>query len=302
MTPAAFRSAFVALAGRPNAGKSTLLNAVLGEQLAIVTTLPQTTRKNLRGIYNGDNMQIVFVDTPGIHDGKRSFNRAMVAEARNAARTGEADIVCYLVDLFREFGPEEDFVARLVSESGLPVVVVFNKRDLCADAESKKAEFRRRYPALSRAPSVTVSANSPSARDAFLTVLRPLVKEGPPLFPTDDLSDATLRFFAAEHIRKQIILHTREEVPHAVFVEIDQYRETPQRHEIEATIHVETVGQRGIVIGPKGALIAKIRKAAERELAQLAGCPIAIKCHVKVSPKWRDNPRFLRHAGYTIDT
>lgn len=295
-----FRSGFVALAGRPNAGKSTLLNAVVGENLAVVTSLPQTTRKNFKGVYSGKDIQIVFIDTPGIHVGKHTLNQAMVHQAERALSKTEADILCYLVDVSRPFGDEEDYVAGLAQATKMPKLIVFNKVDACTDPEAAVHMFYERYPQLSTNRHVTLSAVSSDAAENFLDALTPLLPVGPPLFPTDDLTDENMRFFAAEYLRKHIILSTRQEVPHASCVEIVTYKETAEMHSIDATIHVETTGQRGIIVGPKGSLIKRIRRAAEKDLSELAGVPVSIKCHVKVSPRWRDNPRFLRELGYSF--
>ena len=288
-----FRSGFVALIGRPNSGKSTLLNAVLGEELSPVTPMPQTTRRRMKGIFTTSEMQIVFVDTPGVHKGKHRLNETMLREAEGAAAQGEVDCVCYLVDLSRDYGEEESEVARIAVAARAPVLVVFNKTDVCGAVEAQKNKFYALFPALAKAPSVELAAVDKKAPTSFLAALQPFIREGPKYFDGEALTDANLRFFAAEFLRKHIILNTRDEVPHAVFVEINYYRETPACHEIGVTIHVETDGQKGIIIGKKGALLAKIRTAAEHELRRLAGCPVRIACHVKISPHWRDNQRFL---------
>lgn len=295
-----FRCGMMALVGRPNSGKSTLINTVIGEQLCLVTPLPQTTRRNLRGIYNDDNVQLVFVDTPGIHGTGKKLNKAMVNEARGALTDEGLDLVGYVVDLGREFGEEEDTVAGMVAEARVPVVVVFNKLDRCDNPDSHMEEFRIRYPALAGVRSVALIATTGEAREKFLGAVVPLLPEGLPLFPPDELTDQSLRFFAAECLRKGIILNTQKEVPHASCVEILQYRETPEQHVIEAAIHVETAGQKGIVIGKGGRVIGRIRRVAENEMERLAGAPVSFHCHVKVSPKWRDKPGFLRAIGYRL--
>jgi GTP-binding protein Era len=288
-----FRSGFVALIGRPNSGKSTLLNAVLGEELAPVTPMPQTTRRAMKGICTTDRFQIVFVDTPGIHKGKHQLNETMLREAQGAATGGAVDCIGYVVDLSRDYGDEETEVARIALAARAPLLLVFNKTDLCPAFEAQKAKFFAQFPAFAQAPSIALAAVDKKAGQRFLAALQPFIKEGPRYFEGDSLTDENMRFFAAEFLRKHIILNTREEVPHAVFVEIEYYRETPSRHDIGATIHVETTGQRGIIIGKKGALLGKIRAAAENELRRLAGCPVHISCHIKVSPHWRDDKRFL---------
>jgi len=295
-----FKSGFIALMGRPNSGKSTLMNTVLGEQLSVVTPLPQTTRQNLKGIYTTGDMQLVFVDTPGIHKGKYVFNDSMIQSVRSVIAEKGLDLICYMVDVSREFGEEEDTVASIISNAATPTLVVFNKVDVDAKVDEVKAAFYEKYPAFKNAQSIAISAISDTAKDQFLKAVEPFIPEGPQYFDPDDMTDANLRFFAAEYIRKQIILNTQDEVPHAVFVEIESYKELPDCHEIQATIHVETTGQRGIIVGKGGAIITKVRKAAARELEKLVQTKVKIACHIKITPKWRDNERFLRFMGMPL--
>ena len=292
------KSAFVALIGRPNCGKSTLLNTILGEELAVVTPLPQTTRKNMRGIFTGKDLQLVFVDTPGIHRGRHSLNRNMSEESSRLVKKRGVDIVCHIVDSSRLPGEEEDLVAQLTRESGIPAIVVFNKKDLCQSIDQFVALFYERYPDLKSCVHLAISAIEKEAKEQFLKALLPLVPDGPEYFPADDLTDADLRFFAAEYVRKHIICNTKDEVPHAVFVEVREYRESQDGHHVEVDLHVETDGQKAIIIGKKGALIQKIQRDAARDLEKLTGVPAMIVSHVKISPKWRDDERFLREMGF----
>ncbi|MBD3321989.1 MAG: GTPase Era [Chitinivibrionales bacterium] len=295
-----YHSAFIALIGRPNCGKSTLLNTVLEEQLSIVTSLPQTTRRNLKGIYTDTSMQLVFIDTPGIHQGKHTLNEAMIEQAGRVVKTGDADILCYIVDLMRDFGDEEASITGIVSTWQKPCILVFNKKDLCTAPDKKIAEFMERFPGLNAIPFIIISANEKSSKTVFLKTVRPFVPEGPRFYPGDDLTDENLRFFAAEYLRRCIIQNTRDEIPHACFIEVDSYKEKEKGHFIETTIHVETRGQRGILVGKGGALIAKIRRYAESDMKKLTGVPAYIKCHIKVTPRWRNNSGFLRSHGYEI--
>jgi GTPase len=293
-----FQSGFIALVGRPNSGKSTLMNTVLGEDLSVVTPLPQTTRKNLRGILTTSSMQLVFIDTPGIHTGKYVLNRAMINETQGALKDKGIDCVGYIVDISRDFGDEEKTVAEIVIQSGIPALVIFNKMDLCKNCDSVTGQFLKLFPLLKTAPQIRITAASPDARAVFLDAVLKFIPEGPKYYENEELTDANLRFFAAEYLRKHIILNTRDEVPHAVYVEIESYEETPGKHRIDTVIHVETIGQRGIIIGKGGALIAKIRKGAEKDMKALAGAAVTISCHIKVTPQWRDNEGFLRTIGY----
>ncbi len=295
-----FRSAFIALIGRPNSGKSSLLNTVLEENISIVTPMPQTTQRPVRGIYNGDGYQLVFIDTPGFHRGKHALNKSMYNLAVKIFSDAGIDILCYIVDLSRRFGREEAEIVRLVEEIKIPVCIVFNKMDLCKSVKSVTEQFYTEYPGLRQFPRVIISAVSPEAKVHFLDTIEPLLPVGPQYYPPDHITDANLRFFAAEFIRKQIIDLTCEEVPHASCVEIEDYKEYETGHEITATIHVETQGQKGILIGKKGSMITRIRKKAAEVLQLLTGSKVKITCHVKVSPGWRDNVQFLSSIGLRV--
>ena len=292
------QSGFVALIGRPNSGKSTLLNTILKQPLAIVSALPQTTRKTMRGIYNTPDLQIVFVDSPGIHQGKHAFNKAMSAQSLALTARNEVDVICYLVDCSRDFGSEEDAIVDAFMRARAQRIIVFNKTDCCPDVAEKKRLFYGRYPMLKTVPACAVSAPDPAASTTLLEMLKPMLPQGPRWFGEEDITDADMRFFAAEFIRKQIIANTREEVPHAVFVEITGYRETPSRHRVDATIHVESTGQKTIIIGRNGELIKQIQFAAARDLKELCGSAVTINTHVVVTPNWRDDKRFLTEMGY----
>lgn len=295
-----FKSAFIALTGRPNSGKSSLMNTILGEQLSVVTPLPQTTRRNIKGIYTAENMQLIFVDTPGIHKGRHTFNEVMISEAREAIIEKGVDLVCYIVDLSRSFGDEEKVVADLVVQSGIKSIIAFNKVDITNDCDKNISGFYELFPDLKSFPSMKISAIHPDAKQIFLNQVEYLIPEGPRYYDSDEMTDANLRFFAAEYIRKHIILNTRDEVPHASFVEIESYQENENIHIVNATIHVETVGQRGILIGKGGLVIRKIRNKAELDMKKLLQVPVKIKIHIKITPKWRDNESFLRIQGITL--
>lgn len=299
-TEKTFRSAFVALVGRPNSGKSSILNNILKENLSIVTPLPQTTRKNMRGIYTTDSIQIVFVDTPGVHKGKHSLNKAMLTEVKEMLDEGGIDCVGYVVDCSREFGVEEEAVAELVGKQSVGKLIIFNKIDITRNINEVITIFFNKFPTLKDSPHLKISALDHNSGELVLQQLDPFIHEGPRFYDPDEITDASLRFFAAEYLRKYIILNNKEEVPHAAFIEIESYKEAPERHEIVATIHVETNGQKGIVIGKNGTGIEKIKKGARLEMKKLVGCPVSLTCHVKVSPGWRDNNSFLRLMGLPV--
>jgi GTP-binding protein Era len=299
-TEKSFRSAFVALVGRPNSGKSSILNNILKENLSIVTPLPQTTRKNMRGIYTTDTMQIIFVDTPGVHKGKHALNKAMLSEVKEMLDEGGIDCIGYVVDCSREFGSEEDAVAEIVGKQSANKIIIFNKIDIAKNTDKITTAFFEKFTSLKETPFIKISALDPNSGEQVLKCLDPFIHEGPRFYDPDELTDASLRFFASEYLRKYIILNTKEEVPHAALVEIESYKETPEKHEIIATIHVETNGQKGIVIGKQGEGIEKIKKGARMEMKKLVGCPVSLTCHVKVSPGWRDNDSFLKLMGLPV--
>jgi len=294
-----FKSAFIALVGRPNCGKSTLINTIIGENVSIVSPLPQTTQKNIRGLYNGNNYQLVFIDTPGIHKGRHTLNKSMFKQSVTMFRDEGIDIVCYVVDLSRSLGVEEDRIASMVQQLTIPVVLIFNKTDVCTTVDKSIKQFFEKYPTLNTKKFLALCAHSPLSKELFLKAVEPLLPYGPRYYPDDIFSDSNLRFFASELIRKQIIDVTTNEVPHASCVEILSYKELDTSHSIEAVVHVETQGQKGIVIGKKGRIITKIKKRAQKALEQLVGVPVTITCHVSVTPRWRDNKRFLDELGFT---
>ena len=298
--PSNYKSAFIALVGRPNCGKSTLLNTILGEKLSIVTPMPQTTQRNMRGIYNGEGYQLVFVDTPGLHRGKHALNKAMYKQSSRIFSDAGIDILCYLVDLSRSFGEEENEIAKMVENLKISVYIVFNKTDLRSSVDETIKSFFSQYPKLASLPYISISAISPTAKETFLEAIQPVIPSGPQYYPEGDITDLNLRFFAAEYIRKQIIELTCEEVPHAAFVEIMDYKESEDKHIVNATIHVESQGQKGIIIGKQGKVINQIKKKAAKELSELAGAPVNIICHVKVTQKWRDNKQFLAGMGLDV--
>ena len=300
MSDTNFKSAFLAIIGRPNSGKSTLLNSILGEQLAIVSAMPQTTQKNMRGIYNEENMQIIFVDTPGIHKGKHQLNHEMYNVSTNMINDSGINIIVYMVDLSRATGDEEDDIAKKITAIEKPVIIVFNKIDQLTlpEAEERIENFYNRYPDLKPFPNLMLSAMAKDSGEIFINFIRSYIPEGPQYYPEDDLTDASLRFFASEYIRKEIIANTRNEVPHASLVEITSYKEKENMHEIDADIHVETPGQKAIIIGNKGATISKIRKAAEWKLRGLTGVKCKLTIFVKITKHWRDKKSFLREQGF----
>lgn len=291
------KTGFIAFIGRPNSGKSTLLNTLSGQEISVVSPLPQTTWKNTKGILTADTYQLIIVDTPGIHGGKYTYNKSLFTQSTTMLTDNGIDVICYLVDLSRHSAAEEDRIAELVQRCKNQILIIFNKTDLCPAVEPAIDAFQKRYPALAQKKHIAITATAPQAKELFLSAIIPFIPTGPALYPEDEITDSSMRFFAAEAIRKYIIAHTREEVPHATFVEIIEYKEYETKHIIQAVIHVETQGQKGIIIGKRGALIRAIKKQAQTDLKNLTGVDVTVICHISVTPHWRDDKRFLSEFG-----
>ncbi len=288
-----FRSGFVALLGPPNAGKSTLTNALVGAKVAIVTPIPQTTRTAIRGVLHRPNAQIVLVDTPGVHTPKHRLGEHMMRAARTALQ--EADAVLLVLDGSRPVGPETEMAVELAQQSQRPVVVALNKCDLASPQEvaAREAWVRSRLP---EARIVRTSALLGQGLEELVETLVDLLPPGPPYFGEDDLTDQPLQRLVAEIIREKAMALVREEVPHGIGVEIEEFREKPTENltYIRATLHVEKPSHKPILVGKGGRMIREIGTAARREIEALLGTRVYLDLWVKVSEDWRDNERMIR--------
>lgn len=284
------RAGFVAILGRPNAGKSTLLNALLGTKLAIVAPRPQTTRTAIQGVLTLPDAQVVFVDTPGIHASSTLLNKRMMDQVRSSA---EADVVLFLVDATARLQEEDSQAVDLVKKTGAPTIAVFNKIDRLRDKPKILALIERYRTLHDFAAYVPVSALKREGLDALRKEILERLPQGPALYPKDYLTDQPERFLAAEIIREKVLHLTRQEVPHAVAVMIEQWEDTPALVRIAATIYVERPGQKAILIGAGGALLKKIGTLARHEIEALAGKKVFLQTFVKVRPRWREDPEFL---------
>jgi GTP-binding protein Era len=286
-----FKSGFVSLVGRPNAGKSTLLNALVGQKVAIVADKPQTTRTSIQGVVTLPEAQIVFVDTPGIHKADSQLNKRLMDTVR--ASLEERDLLLYLVDATRAFTIEDRRAVDVALKTGTPVVLVLNKVDLLPD-KGKLLPLIERFKALHEfAAYVPVSATKRIGLAELRKVILSHLPEGPVYFPEDYVTDQPERFLAAELVREKALLATRQEVPHSVSVMVDRWEETPSLTRVYATIRVERPGQKAIIIGKKGAVLARIGTLARVEMEKLFGVKIYLDLHVKVQPGWRDETTFL---------
>jgi len=286
-----FKSGFVSLVGLPNAGKSTLLNALVGQKVAIVADKPQTTRTAIQGVATTSEAQIVFIDTPGIHKGDSPLNKRLMDTVRPSLE--ERDLLLFVADAHRTYGDEDRKAVDILRRTGTPAVLVLNKIDLVKE-KARLLPLIEQYKQLFEfADYVPVSASRGKGIDDLRKVIIGILPEGPAYFPEDHLTDQPERFLAAEFIREKILLETRQEIPHSVAVTVDRWEETPGLTRIYATVHVERAGQKGIVIGSGGAMLKKIGTLARTEMERLFGLKIFLDLHVRVQPGWRENSRFL---------
>jgi GTP-binding protein Era len=297
--PSDHRSGFVAVVGRPNVGKSTLMNAYLGQKIAIVSEKPQTTRNRLLGILTRDDVQIIFVDTPGIHAPFHKLGEVMVETAASAIP--DADVVLFLVDASVPPTEEDTLVAEAIHEKGdeLPVVLGLNKVDLLPSSESPYAEA---YLAMVQpAAWLPVSATRGDNRVQLLDLIIAHLPLGPRYYPEDQITDQQTRFITAELIREAALHHLRHEVPHALAVVVDEFKRRSQDMTyVGATLFVERDSQKGIVIGQGGRTLKAIGRSARAEIEKLVDTRVFLELWVKVRPKWRKKENELRRLGYTM--
>jgi GTP-binding protein Era len=295
VTETPHRAGFVSIIGRPNVGKSTLLNALVGEKLAITAHQPQTTRTSIRGVLTSPDAQIVFIDTPGIHNADTLFNKRMMDAVRRAL--DYRDLVLYVTDASKAV-TEQDQQAMSVLSQGTRSLLVPNKIDRLEYKRLLLPLIHRYMESFSFVDAVPVSARKGDGLDDLKRVVKQYLPEGPALFPEDYLTDQPMRFLAAEIIRESILRAAREEVPHATAVLIDEWEEKPRLTKIAATIHVERPGQKIILIGNKGQMLKKIGSEAREKLECLLGTKVFLSLFVKVKPHWREDPVFLNEVDW----
>lgn len=289
-----FKSGFVAVVGRPNAGKSTLVNRLVGEKVAIVTSRPQTTRNRIQGIVNRPDAQLVLIDTPGLHRPESALGRQMMGEVDAAM---EADIVALLVDASEEFGPGDRRAIERVQRFDGTRFLLLNKIDRVLKAELlpliEKAAKLGKFDEI-----IPVSALKGDGVDRLLAKLIEYLPVGNPHFPADQYTDQPERFLAAEIVREKAMEATTQEVPHALAVICDAFTETEKLIRIRATIYVDREGQKGILIGRGGATLKKIGTAARKDLESILGAKIFLELYVKVLKNWRENPQIVRQLDW----
>ncbi len=298
MTEAArdsFRSGFVAIVGPPNTGKSTLLNALIGTKVAIVSRKPQTTRNRIQGILNRENAQIVFMDTPGIHRPESFLNKQMMGEVEQALEG--VDLVLLVVDASRPLGEVDRQGIELVKKYGGPAFLLPNKIDLIEKQELLPL-LDSCQSAHSFAECIPISALTGENLDRLLEQIIARLPEGPAYFPTDQITDQPERFLAAEIIREQVFELTRQEIPYTTAVIVEQFEELERLIRISAMILVEREGQKGIVIGKGGSMLKEIGSRARKELERLFATKIYLELFVKIQPDWREKPAIVRQLDW----
>jgi GTPase len=310
------RAGTIAIVGRTNVGKSTLLNKILGERLAIVSPLPQTTRDALLGVVRREGAELAFLDTPGIHKPKTELGSRMNSSAMSAAES--ADVVVYVTDAaeackavqkkvkrsdapppLAELMPDDlALIKSIKSIKKVPCILVLNKVDSVRDKGLLLPLLQSYLDAFPFRSLVPVSALKADGVERLLEEIAQALPEGEASYPDDTLTDKPSSFFAREYVREQVLLHLSGEVPHAVAVSIDSFDEASDRLRIAATLHVEKVGQRKILVGTGGEVIKSLRLGAENRLKQLLGRKVKLELFVRVTPRWKETPRMLAELGY----
>lgn len=291
-----FRSGFVSVIGRPNAGKSTLLNQLLGQKVLIMSDKPQTTRNKIQCIFTEERGQVIFLDTPGIHKPKHKLGKFMVDAAIESLR--EVDLILYMVDASAEFGSGEEYIINAVKQVKTPCILVLNKIDLLKKEQvlkliqdySKLADFLAVVP---------ISAKTGENKDELLKVIFSQLQEGPMYYPEDEVTDQPERFIMAELVREKVLQLTRDEVPHSIAVVVESVEEKATLVKVRALIIVERDSQKGIIIGQGGKLLKEIGRLARQDIETLLGSKVFLELWVKVKKDWRNRIDNLRELGYS---
>ncbi len=298
--PEDHRSGVIAIVGRPNVGKSTLLNRILGQKIAAVSPKPQTTRRRQLGIYTTDDAQVIFIDTPGLHAPQHRLGEYMVNNAEAAFR--DADLILLLLDVAHppEAGDRHlaETVMRLRGET--PVLLALNKVDQLTD-KYREANINAHAALIPHGKAFLISALDGLGVDDMMNDLVSRLPRGPRYFPVDQLSEVNMRFIAAEIVREKVMMHTEQEVPHSVAVLVDSYRErSDELTYISATIYVERESQKGIIIGKGGEMVKTIGSEARVELREMLGTDVYLELHVKVLKNWRSDEKLMQRLGYRV--
>jgi GTP-binding protein Era len=300
MNSTPFRSGYIAIIGRPNVGKSTLINRILGQKLCITSRRPQTTRHRILGIKTTDEGQFIYVDTPGMHsDGKKAMNRYMNRAA--AASIDDVDVVLFVVEGLKWTEDDQRVLKRIQQDARSPVILVLNKADKLSDKSDLLPQIQELAPQYDFAAVVPISARKGMNTDVLEKEIAKLMPEGEMIFDEDQLTDRSSRFLAGEIVREKLFRYLGQELPYSLTVEIEQFEEEEGMYRIGAVVYVERSGQKSIVIGKKGEQLKLIGQDARLEMEQLFGCKVFLQIWVKVREGWSDNERMLRNLGYNDD-
>ncbi len=299
-----FRSGFVCILGRPNAGKSTLLNALVGEKLAIISPKPQTTRNRIQGIVNlpkgkgQSGAQIVLIDTPGVHKPDSSLGRKMMVEVREALEG--CDVVLLIMDATRKLGQRDEFAIQMLRHASTKVCLVLNKIDLLrGGGKDKLLPLIEEYKKLHAFHDIIpISALKRDGLDILLKQVIAALPAGPRYFPGDQVTDQPARFMAAEIVRERVLMETEEELPYATTVMVDSFEEGVRLTRISATIYCEREGQKGILIGKKGQMLKRIGTSARLQIERMLGTKVFLELYVKVQPHWRESRGFVEELDW----
>ena len=288
------KAGFVNIVGNPNVGKSTLMNALLGERISIATFKAQTTRHRIMGIYNTDDMQIVFSDTPGVLKPAYKLQESMLEFSNSAL--ADADVLLYVTDVVEKAEKNDDFIDK-VSKLDVPVIVLINKIDL-TDQQKLEALVETWHSLLPKAEIIPISASNKFNVDVVMRRVKDLIPDSPPYFDKDQWTDKPARFFVSEILREKILLYYDKEIPYSVEVVVEQFKETEKKISINAVIYVERDSQKGIIIGHQGKALKRVSTEARKSLEKFFGKTIYLETFVKVDKDWRNSDKELRNFGY----
>ncbi len=292
-----FKSGFVTIIGRPNVGKSTLLNGIIGEKIAIMSSKPQTTRHKITGVYNDDDSQIIFVDTPGIHRPKNKLGDYMVTSAKSAV--DDVDVVILMVDHSIKIGPGDEYLLEFIEAAKVDVILVINKVDLLTpDAFKSIYEAYSEFSFIKKI--IGLSAINGKGISELVDAIKADLPEGPAFYPKDHMTDQTERTIVSEIVREKVLMYIDDEIPHGVAVEVQSFKKRPDKelYDIEVDIICEKQSHKGIIIGKEGRKLKGIGKSARQDIERLMQTKVNLQIFVKVREGWRDNTNFLKNLGY----
>jgi len=293
--PDTHKAGFVNIVGNPNVGKSTIMNALVGERLSIITSKSQTTRHRIMGIVNGKDFQIVYSDTPGVIVPNSKLHESMLKFSKSALE--DADIIIYVTDVFEKIDKNKDFIEKTI-KTGIPIILLINKVDL-SDQE-KLIKFTEKWEEIMPdAYIIPTSATEKFNIDVLLKKIIEILPFSPPFFPKDQLTDKSERFFVSEIIREKILMNYKKEVPYSVEIEVEEFKEEEKIIRISTLIYVERDSQKGIIIGNKGAALKRTGTMARKELETFFNKKVFLQIFVKVDKDWKNKPRSLRRFGYS---